>query len=114
MKNKLLATLFGAALVLGACGGGDDNASEPKDDAANDNGAATTEVDAEAVVQQSCASCHGGNLEGGAGPALENIGASLSEEEIHDVIVNGKGAMPPGIIQGEEADAVAAWLAEKK
>ena len=92
MKNKLLATLFGAALVLGACGGGDDNAA-PKDDAANDNGAATTDVDAEAVVQQSCASCHG---------------------EIHDVIVNGKGAMPPGIIQGEEADAVAAWLAEKK
>lgn len=114
MKNKLLATLFGAALVLGACGGGDDNASEPNNDATNDNGAATTEVDAEAVVQQSCASCHGGNLEGGAGPALDKIGASLSEEEIHDVIVNGKGAMPPGVIKGEEADAVAAWLAEKK
>ncbi|ARF15116.1 cytochrome C551 [Sporosarcina sp. P12(2017)] len=113
MKNKLLATLFGAALVLGACGGGDDNAA-PKDDAANDNGAATTDVDAEAVVQQSCASCHGGNLEGGAGPALDKAGATHSEEEIHDIIINGKGAMPPGIIQGEEADAVAAWLAEKK
>ena len=114
MKNKLLATLFGAALVLGACGGGDDNASEPADDATNDNGAATTDVDAEAVVQQNCASCHGGNLEGGAGPALEDVGSRLSEEEIHDVIVNGKGAMPPGVIKGEEADAVAAWLAEKK
>ena len=113
MKNKLLATLFGAALVLGACGGSDDNASEPADDA-NDNGAATTDIDAEAVVQQNCASCHGGNLEGGAGPALDKVGSTHSEEEIHDIIINGQGAMPPGVIKGEEADAVAAWLAEKK
>ncbi|AXH98482.1 cytochrome c [Sporosarcina sp. PTS2304] len=113
MKKQLLATLFGAALVLGACGGSDDS-SAPADDATNDNGAATTDVDAEAVVQQNCASCHGGNLEGGMGPALDKIGGTLSQDEIHDVIVNGKGAMPPGIIKGEEADAVAAWLAEKK
>lgn len=113
MKNKLLATLFGAALVLGACGGGDDT-SAPADDATNDNGAATTDVDAEAVVQQNCASCHGGNLEGGVGPALDKAGATHSEEEIHEIIENGKGSMPAGLIDGEEADAVAAWLAEKK
>ncbi len=114
MKNKLLATLFGAALVLGACGGGDDT-SAPADDA-TDTGSetATTDVDAEAVVQQSCASCHGGNLEGGVGPALEDVGARLSEEEIHGIIENGQGAMPAGLISGDEATAVAAWLAEKK
>lgn len=117
MKNKLLATLFGAALVLGACGGGDDNASEPVDDATDtgtEEQATTTDVDAEAVVQQSCASCHGGNLEGGVGPALTDVGATHSEEEIHEIIMNGKGAMPAGLIDGEEADAVAAWLADKK
>lgn len=113
MKNKLLATLFGAALVLGACGGGNDKASEPANDT-NDNGAATSSVDAEKVVQQSCVSCHGSNLEGqGNAPALDDVGSRLSQEEIHDVIVNGKGAMPP-MLKGEEADAVAAWLAEKK
>lgn len=105
--------MFGAVLVLGACGGGDkveeDTNSEPTT-------GETASVDVEAVVNQSCISCHGGNLEleGGMGPALNNIGATLSEEEIHDVIVNGQGAMPGNLIQGEEADAVAKWLSEKK
>lgn len=112
MKNKLLATLFGAALVLGACGGGADKATET--DTTKDNPAVTTNVDAEVVVQKNCASCHGGNLQGGMGPALDKIGATLSEEEIHSAIVNGKGTMPGGVIKGEEADAVAAWLAAKK
>lgn len=110
MKNKLLATLFGAALVLGACGGG--NSSAPKED--DTTGGASADVDAEQVIQQKCISCHGANLEGGAGPALDKIGADLSQEEIHDIIINGEGAMPPRIIEGDDADAVAAWLAEQK
>ena len=28
----------------------------------------------------------------------------MSEAEIHDIIVNGKGGMPGGIIKGEEAE----------
>ncbi|GKV65836.1 MULTISPECIES: cytochrome c551 [Sporosarcina] len=113
MKNKLLATLFGAALVLGACGGGDDNASDAPADT-NDSGAETSGVDAEKVVQTSCVSCHGSNLEGqGNAPSIAKAGATHSEEEIHDIVTNGKGAMPP-MLKGDEADAVAAWLAEKK
>ena len=98
--------MFGAALVLGACGG--NKAEEPAD---NNTPVA---VDEQAVVQQNCVSCHGGNLEGGGAPALSAIGATMSAEEIHDVIINGQGGMPPGIIKGEEAEAVAKWLAEKK
>ncbi len=37
-----------------------------------------------------------------------------SETEIHDIIINGQGGMPGGIIKGEEAEAVAKWLSEKK
>ena len=109
LKKKLLGAIFGAVLVLGACGGGDDNA----DDAAAPEGE-TASVDAEAVVNTSCITCHGGNLEGASGPAIDTIGADMSEAEIHDVIINGQGGMPGGIIEGEEADAVAKWLAEKK
>ncbi|MGG0669455.1 cytochrome c551 [Sporosarcina koreensis] len=106
MKNKLVAVMFGAALVLGACGGGNDNAGEGD----------TAAVDADKVFQNSCASCHGGNLEGrGSAPALANIGSELSESEIHDIIENGtSNGMPGGLIQGEDLDAVAKWLAEKK
>lgn len=108
MKNKLVAMMFGAALVLGACGGGND------DNAGGDG--ETAAVDADKVFQTSCATCHGGNLEGrGNAPALANIGSELSEEEIHDIIQNGtSNGMPGNLIQGEELEAVTKWLAEKK
>ncbi|TNO95725.1 cytochrome c, partial [Bacillus cereus] len=38
----------------------------------------------------------------------------LSEEEILDVINNGRGAMPAGLIKGADAEAVAKWLATQK
>lgn len=71
----------------------------------------------EDIVQASCISCHGNSLEGGMGPALDKIGATLSEDEIKDIIVNGVPgtAMPAGLVQGEENQtAVAKWLSEKK
>lgn len=77
----------------------------------NENGD-VAEDDAEAIFKQTCASCHGDDLSGGMGPALDAIGGELSEDEIHDVIMNGKGQMPAGLATAEEADALAAWLSE--
>ena len=66
-------------------------------------------------LRTKCIRCHGNNLEGqGNFPALNDVGARLSEDEILNVIENGRGAMPGGIISGEDAKAVATWLAEKK
>jgi len=111
--KKLLAVLFGATLVLGACGG--DKADEKDTSTDTGTGTETAAADGEAIYQaNSCVSCHGGNLEGGGGPALENVGGKYSEEEIHDIIENGVPGMPAGIIKGDEATAVAKWLAEKK
>ncbi|MFD1206723.1 MULTISPECIES: cytochrome c551 [Sporosarcina] len=110
MKNKLVAVMFGAVLVLGACGGGN------KTDNNNAGGDTASGVDADKVFQANCATCHGGNLEGrGSAPALANVGSELSESEIHDIIENGTpNGMPGGLISGDELDAVAKWLAEKK
>ncbi|MFC4712688.1 cytochrome c551 [Planococcus dechangensis] len=111
MKKQLMTILFGTVLVLGACGGGDDAAPEEP----VDTGGETAVVDAEQVIQQNCISCHGENLEGaGNFPALNDVGSRLSEEEILDIIENGKGAMPANIIQGEEAQAVAEYLANQQ
>lgn len=110
MKKKLLAAVFGSMLVLGACGGGGDDAGKDEGTTGGD----TAAVDAEAVVQQKCISCHGDNLDNGSAPAIDKIGAELSEEEIHDIIINGQGGMPGGLIKGDDADAVAEWLAAKK
>ncbi|BCB05681.1 cytochrome c551 [Bacillus sp. KH172YL63] len=103
MKKKLLGVLFGASLVLAACGGDGDSTET-----------SSGGVDPEKIVTNKCTSCHGGNLEGGMGPALKNIGAELSKDQILETIQNGKGQMPPGLIKGEEAEAVAEWLSNKK
>lgn len=117
MKKSLMALLFGTTLVLGACGGEETAEPEiveetPEETPADEE---LTVVDAEEVISQNCISCHGENLEGqGNFPALNDVGSRLSEEEILTVIQEGKGQMPGGIIEGEEAVAVAAWLAEQQ
>ncbi len=59
----------------------------------------------------SCLSCHGGELQGGAGsPALIDTG--LTPDEVKDIAKNGKGAMPGGLYKGtdEELDALAEYI----
>jgi len=76
---------------------------------------AAANINAEDIVKTNCTSCHGQNLEGMVGPKLADIGSKMSAEEIADVIKNGKGSMPPGLIQDpKEIVAVAKWLSEKK
>ena len=117
MKKKLLALFVGSALILGACGGGD-TAEQPADNAGNGGGEtaapAADNAAAEGLFAQSCASCHGQNLEGGVGPALTAVGGKLDAAAIEGVITNGQGAMPAGLLQGDDAKAVAEWLAAKK
>lgn len=144
MKKALLALVFGSAIFLAACGGGDeattdnnatDNQGATENTEGDNNGGGTTDettsnndtaTDTETadegavahgqeVVQKACISCHGSNLEGmGNFPALNNVGSRLSQEEILNVILNGQGGMPAGIVKGEEAEAAAAYLATLK
>lgn len=90
--------------LLAACGG--------KEESSSSGGEVTT--NGETLFAQSCASCHGQDLRSGYAPDLSEIGAKYSAEEIQDIIENGKGQMPPGILKGDEARAVAEWLAEQK
>ncbi|HYK73015.1 MAG TPA: cytochrome c [Pseudoneobacillus sp.] len=106
MKKKLLGLLMGTGLVLAACGGGggDDKATTGGDS-----------VDAEKITAQKCSTCHGEGLNGGgAAPKISDVGSRLSKEEIENTILNGRGGMPGGLLKGEEASAVAEWLASKK
>ena len=106
MKKAMLTLVFGSAIFLAACGGGDEKDSVDQ----------ATAPDGEAIAMKSCVTCHGGELQGmGKIPALNNVGSRLSEEEILDIINNGNGnGMQGGLIKGAEAEAVAAWLATQK
>jgi cytochrome c550 len=69
----------------------------------------------EELYAANCLSCHGDQLQGVVGPALANIGSEYDVAHIQDVIVNGQGSgMPGGLVTGEQAKALAEWLAEKK
>ncbi|WP_188453636.1 cytochrome c550 [Virgibacillus oceani] len=77
-------------------------------------GGATAD-DPEAIFENNCASCHGADLTGGMGPDLTKVGGRLSKDEIKDIVMNGRGSMPPGIIKEDaQAEAIAKWLSEKK
>lgn len=106
MKKWVLPLLLGTTLVLGACGGGGDSG--------NNDGNNETADPAEDVYQQSCAACHGADLEGANGPELDDVGSKYSADEIEDIIVNGTGDMPPQNVEGDDLDALVEWLADKE
>lgn len=108
MKKSALALIFGSALFLAACGG-DDSASTSGD---------TAKSEGETLVQKNCTTCHGGNLQGmGKTPALNDVGARLSADEIKEIVVNGtSGGMPPYGKNFEEAqiEEIVKYLSEQK
>lgn len=120
MRKWLTLTLGLAmsAFVLYGCGAGTEQEEAPEQ--AQEEQAAPGAFDEaaarDAYEKGTCASCHGGNLEGSAGPSLEKVGAKLSKDEIIDIINNGRGAMPPmkDNLSDEEKENLAAWLSSLK
>ncbi|MEN2465001.1 cytochrome c550 [Ornithinibacillus sp. FSL M8-0202] len=73
--------------------------------------------DPEEIYETSCLHCHGADLSGGMGPALDAVGSELSLDEIKDIITNGtEGGMPAqqGQLAEEEIAIISEWLSEKK
>ncbi|MDQ0298269.1 cytochrome c551 [Salibacterium salarium] len=114
MKKAMLAFAGSAMLILGACGGGgEDEAGDSGADNGGGNGGGKS-YDAEAAQESydsNCLQCHGENLEGQVGPELS--GNDLSKDEVLSMIQNGGNGMQANIIEGEEAENVAAWIADQ-
>ncbi len=45
-----------------------------------------------------------------AGPVPQLAGAGLTEDQIREQVINGGGAMPPGLAQGQDLDNVTAYV----
>ncbi|WP_079478186.1 c-type cytochrome [Halobacillus salinus] len=144
MKKWLTSVFFVLILVLGACGGGgneeepsdggttdenteqdsgdsmdegtDEGMDEGSEDSSGEEGGDMVDAEAaESVFQNNCASCHGGDLGGGVGPSLQEVGSKYSADEIVDIIKNGKGQMPKqGAVSDDDAQLVASWLETMK
>lgn len=115
MRTLLVALALLLALGLSACG----NSPAPGTNAGGGtpgDGKNAATADAATIYKQNCASCHGGNLEGGGGPKLQTVGAKLSKDQIAGLISNGRGGMPAFKNRLSETDigSLSDWLAAKK
>jgi cytochrome c550 len=61
-------------------------------------------VEISAFVNQTCSSCHGADLKGGAAGGPNLVGIQLSKEEIMKIVKEGQGAMPGGLAGGREEE----------
>ncbi|ASK62726.1 cytochrome C551 [Virgibacillus phasianinus] len=102
MKTWIFMLLLGMVLLLSACGGNEKASDEPSGGTA------------EEIFQNNCAYCHGSDLSGGAGPDITEVGSRYSKQEIMEIIKEGKGAMPAGVVSGDDVEQIATWLAKKK
>ena len=68
----------------------------------------------EMLTQQNCIGCHGGNLEGGMGPALDKVGSTKTKEQIYRIIMNGGNGMPAfeGDLTDDQIIDLSLYLAE--
>ncbi len=104
----LLLTLATALLVAG-CGGSDDDPGSTGESTDTSGG---TGADGKALFVESCGGCHAladAGTSGAVGPGLDDT--SMDEDAIAAQIASGGGGMPAGLLDGEEAEAVAAYVA---
>ena len=114
MKNNpvfpyILIMAFGIGLIFFMSLEGASN----KDDHAEGDGADTVAFDPEGFAQQTCISCHGGDLKGvGSTPAIAGL---TDAEAAKEIIKNGKGNMPGGLIKSDaDIEAMVEYLMSLK
>ena len=98
--------------------GDEDAGLEEQQDKGADEGTPTpaAEIDTDAARELfggACAGCHtlsDANATGAVGPNLDET--ELDAEGINQQILNGGGGMPPQLLTGEDAELVAAYVAQ--
>jgi mono/diheme cytochrome c family protein len=61
------------------------------------------------VFVVNCSGCHGMDATGGIGPSLH--GSGLTAAEVGAIVASGRGVMPAGVVKGQDAADVAAYVA---
>lgn len=91
----------------GAAAGGDSAA--PADGGAAAGGAAGDVAAGKTVFEANCQGCHpAGGTQAGVGPQLS--ATMLDAAGIKNIVQNGRGAMPAGLVSGADLDNVVAYV----
>lgn len=87
----------------------DDGDAAPADGGDAAGGAAGDVAAGKTAFEANCQGCHpAGGTQAGAGPALNTT--ALDTAAIKNQIINGKGAMPGGLVSGADLDNVVAYV----
>lgn len=89
-----------------------DSEGESTEDAGEAPAPAELDPEARSLFASTCGGCHAlsdAETSGAVGPNLDET--TLDAAGIADKIENGGGGMPPGLLQGEEAQSVADYVA---
>ena len=102
-------SLYGLDQKKEIAGANEEEGTEQGTEGTEEDSANTGEFDAEAVAQQKCISCHGDNLTGGMGPALNS---STDSDAAHAAIKEGVAgtAMPAGLVPDENIDEMVEYI----
>lgn len=97
----------GKTVPAPSSGGG---SAEPADSDMGGGGEAGGDIAVgKTVFEANCQGCHpAGGTQAGAGPKLTT--STLSAEQVTSQVVNGKGAMPGGLVSGTDLDNVVAYV----
>ncbi|WP_066371160.1 cytochrome c550 [Neobacillus fumarioli] len=112
----VLIMVFGIVLtlILSFKGLGDSKQMAKGNSASNGAKTENTATNPEEIYKSTCINCHGDHYQGVVGPSLKGIGSKLSKDQIKQIITQGRGQMPPGLVKPEQADAMAEWVSKIK
>ena len=109
-----LLLLLAAILLLAGCGGSDDSGSGggDSDDTQSETSGGGDSGEGKSLFAETCGGCHtlaDAGTNGAVGPNLDE--AKPDESRVKQMIENGGGGMPAGLLEGDEKDQVAAYVA---
>ena len=109
--RSLTVALSARVLAFAGCGGGEE---QEGGNGGNGGGGAGTPAatDGKQLFAGTCGSCHtlsDAGTSGTFGPNLDEVKPDV--EEVRKAIRTGPGAMPENLYEGEQADAVAEYVA---
>ncbi len=107
-SSRALLSIFAGGLIV-SLGLAFSGVGVPKEGEQAAEAPVASAEEAKATVEASCAACHGADLKGAAGPSLHNLDQKYDKDQIAEILKNGKGGMPAGLVPGME-EAVSDYL----
>ncbi|MBL8614933.1 MAG: cytochrome c [Deltaproteobacteria bacterium] len=89
---------------------GTDGTSDGADGTDGTDGSDGSSAAGEALYASGCSGCHGADGDSGFAPDLSAVVPGMSASDIENIVINGKGSMPPVYTDPTQAADVTAYV----